>query len=73
VPDRDVTGSWLDVDEPYVSLPAVPPDRTRAHRGNCRLFDTGRRKSGERGTVCWREMDSNFRFRDVLAQPIARF
>jgi len=30
-------------------------------------------KSGERGTVCWREMDSNFRFRDVLAQPIARF
>ena len=25
MPDRDVTGSWLDVDEPYVSLPAVPP------------------------------------------------
>ena len=42
-PDRDITGSWRDVDEPCASLPAVPPGRARAHRGNCRLFDTGRR------------------------------
>ena len=26
-----------------MSLPAVPPGRARARRGNCRLFDTGRR------------------------------
>ena len=30
-------------------------------------------KSRERRTVCWREMDSNFRFRDVRALPTARF
>jgi len=29
-PDRDITGNWRDVDEPWASLPAVPPGRTRA-------------------------------------------
>ena len=38
--DRDITGSGRDVDEPGASLPAVPPGRARAPRGNCRLFDT---------------------------------
>ena len=42
-PDRDVTGSCRDVNELCASLPAVPPGRARAHRGNCRLFDTGRK------------------------------
>ena len=49
VPDRDITGSWRDVDEPGASLPAVPPGRARAPRGNCRLFDTGRRNPARDG------------------------
>ena len=49
VPDRDITGSWRDVDEPYVSLPAVSPSRARTHRVNCRLFDTGRRNLAREG------------------------
>jgi hypothetical protein len=48
-PDRDITGSWRDVDEPCASLPAVPPGRARARRGNCRLFDTGRRNPARDG------------------------
>jgi len=49
VPDRDITGSWRDVDEPCASLPAAPPGRARARRGNCRLFDTGRRNPARDG------------------------
>ena len=49
VPDRDITGSWRDVDEPWASLPAAPPGRARARRGNCRLFDTGRRNPARDG------------------------
>jgi hypothetical protein len=42
-PNRDITGGRRDVDGPCASLPAVSPGRARAHRGNCRLFDTGRK------------------------------
>ena len=49
VPDRDITGSWRDVDEPCASLPAAPPGRARARRGNWRLFDTGRRNPARDG------------------------
>jgi len=48
-PDRDTTGSWRDVDEPRASLPAVPPGRARARRGNCRLFDAARRNPARDG------------------------
>ena len=48
-PDRDTTGVWRDVDEPCASLPAVPPGRARTHRGDCRLFDTGRRNAARDG------------------------
>jgi hypothetical protein len=48
-PARDITGSWCDVDGPCASLPAVPPRRARAPRGNCRLFDTERRNPARDG------------------------
>jgi hypothetical protein len=35
--------------EPCASLPAGPPGQCRAHRGNYRLFDTGRRDPARRG------------------------
>src|SRR5262249_14711418 len=37
------------VDEPCASLPAVPPRRARARRGNCRFFDTGKRNLARDG------------------------
>ena len=48
-PDRDIAGSWRDVDEPCASLPALPPRRARARRGNCRFFDTGTRNLARDG------------------------
>jgi hypothetical protein len=36
------------------------------------LFQKTRAKSGKRRTVCWRGVDSNFRFRDALSSPTAR-
>ena len=48
-PDRDIIGRRRDVDEPCASLPAAPPGRARARRGNCRLFDTGRRNLARDG------------------------
>jgi hypothetical protein len=48
-PDRDITGSWRDVDEPCASLPTVPPNRARARRGNCRFFYTGKRNPARDG------------------------
>jgi hypothetical protein len=48
-PDRDITGSWRDVVGPCASLPAVPPGRARAPRGNCRLFDKGKRNLARDG------------------------
>jgi hypothetical protein len=50
-----------DVDEPYASLPAVPPGRARAPRSNCRLFDTGRRNPARDGLFAGRKRDSNLR------------
>jgi len=48
-PDRDIIGSWRNVHEHCASLPTVPPGRARACRGNCRLFDTGRRNVARDG------------------------
>jgi len=62
-PDRDITGSWRDVDEPCASLPAVPPGRAPRTPRQLPAFRYRKEKSRERRTVCWREMDSNFRFR----------
>ena len=48
-PDRDILANWRDLNEPGASLPAVPPGRARAPRGNCRLFDTGKRNPARDG------------------------
>ena len=48
-PDRDILANWRDLNEPGASLPAVPPGRVRAPRGNCRLFDTGKRNPARDG------------------------
>jgi hypothetical protein len=40
--------------------------RTRAPRGNCRLFESRKEKSRQRRTVCWREMDSNFQYASIV-------
>src|SRR6516225_1511120 len=49
------------------SRPARPPKR----RKTC-VFPGTEAKSGERRTVCWREMDSKIQFRDASPPPSAR-
>ena len=50
-------------DEPCASLPAVPPGRARARRGNC--CRSRPHAALVRQTPRWREVDSNFPFRAV--------
>ena len=62
-PDRDITGSWCDVNAPRASLrgsAAWPRPRTPRQLP---VFRHKKEKSSERRTVCWREPDSNLWFR----------
>jgi hypothetical protein len=62
-PDRDIIARWGHIAASCPSLPTALAAPARNTGGRARLLDGDSRIPARDQTVCWREMDSNFRFR----------